>query len=174
MANVKSILKSNKFQWGLCAVIWLSMPFSVPAIAQVVQNVSFSAPPRAVHVALPTDPGVSRFMVATNAPFYVTSSDVLGDIEVRVITNGTVNGNAFGTKAQTPGAPSQCHTAQNKSESLIYAAERKTAREPGEVIDQAVLVEVFYPKFTTPNIQIIAGKAPRSLTVGPMCKGANS
>lgn len=131
---------------------------SLPAAAQIVNRVSFDIRPIVTAVEIPTaEPGVSRFLVASNAGFGVTASDMIGEIQVDVQASGTLNGAArFGDSAQLPGPQKGCAQA-NGFVSSIYIADRKTAATPGTPPEQAVIFEFNYDAVARPSFKFTPG-----------------
>lgn len=146
--------RKRYFAIGLLAMELLSLP----AAAQIVHNVSFEVRPRVTAVEIPTsEPGVSRYLVASNAGFGVKAYDVIGDIRVDVHLSGAMAGeNRFGDAAQLPGPQSGCARASGL-DSDIYLAKRKTAVSTGTPPEQAVVFEFRYDANARPNFEFIAG-----------------
>ena len=139
---------------GLLAIELLSLP----AAAQIVQRVSFEVRPRVVAVEIPTsEPGMSRYLVSSNAGFGVKAYDVVGDINVAVHMSGAMSGTTrFGDSAQLPGPKSGCAQASGLG-SHVYLADRKTAATPGTPPEQAVVFEFKYEPDARPKFDFIAG-----------------
>lgn len=139
---------------GLLAMELLSLP----AAAQIVQRVSFEVRPRVVAVEIPTsEPGLSRYLVSSNAGFGVKANNVVGDIHVDVHVSGAMSDiNRFGDSAQLPGPKSECAQTSGQG-SHIYLANRKTAATPGTPPEQAVVFEFSYDAEARPDFEFIAG-----------------
>ena len=154
---------------GLLAVELLSLP----AAAQIVHRVAFDIRPVVTAVEIPTsEPGLSRYLVASNAGFGVEASGVFGDVHVDVRASGTLNKvNRFGDAAQLPGPKSGCAQASGL-ESAIYTADRKTAAVPGTPPEQAVIFEFRYDPNARPEFKFIAGKETSNVISN--CSGATS
>ena len=134
---------------GLCVAL--------PAAAQIVDRVLFSAAPRAVHVVIPIAPGLTEIMVASNAPFSVLSEGAIGEMSLALSVNGEINGKTFGGNAQNPGVINGCVLPTSPAPSILYTAQRKTAANRGAIIGQAVMIHVKYdpslkPKFTVKTL----------------------
>jgi len=127
---------------------------SLPAAAQIMHRVAFDIRPVVTAVEIPTaEPGVSRFLVASNSGFGVEAQNIVGDIKVSVSVSGTIGSvSRYGDAAQLPGAKTQCSQA-NGLTSPLYIADRKTAAQKGTPPEQAVVFEFQYtpearPQFT--------------------------
>jgi hypothetical protein len=151
-----SMLKGKKryIVFGLLAVELMSLP----AAAQIVHRVAFDIRPIVTAVEIPTtEPGVSRYLVASNAGFGVKANGVIGDIQTEVHVSGSMGKlNRFGDAAQLPGPDSMCAQASGLS-SDIYAADRKTAATPGTPPEQAVIFEFRYDVDASPDFEFVAG-----------------
>ena len=151
-----SMLKGKKryFVLGLLGLELLSLP----AAAQIVNRVSFEVPPIVTAVEIPTsEPGVSRFLVASNAGFGVKANDVVGDIHIGVHVSGTLHATSrFGDSAQLPGPKTGCAQATGLG-SDIYLADRKTAAAKGTPPEQAVIFEFNYDADARPQFVFTPG-----------------
>lgn len=146
--------KKRYILFGILAVELLSLP----AAAQIVHRVAFDIRPIVTAVEIPTsEPGMSRYLVASNAGFGVKANGVLGEVQVDVHVSGTMGeATRFGDAAQLPGPASACAHA-NGLGADIYIADRKTAATPGTPPQQAVVFEFTYDPNARPNFQFIAG-----------------
>ena len=144
-----------KYLTGWLALELLSLPFALSASAGMVERVSFSPAPQVI-VADTHDsaPGRQSFLVASNAPFVVEVTGVIGRVDVDVQTRGQLGSLAYGTNAQSPGETTRCSFAR-LGITQVYRAERKTAANPGEVQTQAVRVNVRYDEKAEPDIRIV-------------------
>lgn len=151
-----SMLKGKKryIVLGLLAVELMSLP----AAAQIVHRVAFDIRPIVTAVEIPTsEPGVSRFLVASNAGFGVKANDVIGKIQTEVHVSGSMGAlSRFGDAAQLPGPEMMCVQASGIN-SNIYVANRKTAATPGTPPEQAVIFEFRYDAQARPNFEFVAG-----------------
>ena len=144
---------------------------SIPAAAQIVDHVSFSAPQKVASVKLDTpQAGLQRFVVASNAPFAVVSEKAIGEFNVKLRTKDDINGHIIGANAQLPGSENGCALTNSLSPQKIYEAVRKTAKTPGEVLSQAVIVEVRYDPMLTPDFKIITQKNAFNVELAKSCK----
>lgn len=136
---------------------------SLPAAAKIAQTVSFTPPPIVTAVEIPTaEPGLSRYLVMSDAEFVVNASHMTGDVDVNVFVSGNMGGGVrFGDAAQLPGAKVTCATITD-SGSKVYDADRTTAARPGTVPDQAVVFEFAYAPESRPQFEFIAGDVAAS------------
>ncbi|RZV41912.1 MAG: hypothetical protein EX271_07000, partial [Acidimicrobiales bacterium] len=151
------IKKKIFFTWVALEVVLL--PVSIPATAQIVDRIAFSVQPRIAAVELEAEPGMSRYIVASNAPFAVISEGAIGQIDVDIKVHGNLNKTPFGTKAQSPGPKQTCTTSISGSPNIIYTADRKTAAKRGEILQQAVMVEMRYDPAMKPTLRFEAAKS---------------
>ena len=129
---------------------------SIPVAAQMVDHVSFSAPQKVASVKLDTDKaGLQRFVVASYGPFVVISEKAIGQFQVNLRTKATINGKEIGMNAQLPGSGQACSVATSLTPQKIYEAVRKTAAKPGEVLSQAVIVDIKYDPALSPEFKIM-------------------
>ena len=152
--DLKNMSLKKKLLLGWLALELMSLPIAIPAAAQMVDKVMFSAPPRAVFVEINPQAGVSQLIVASNAPFRITTQGAVGELSVTLSVNGQINGTPFGTKAQNPGPALGCVFAASAMPTPLYTAARKTAERRGEVIEQAVMVEISYDPALSPTFKV--------------------
>jgi len=164
----------KKIFLGLLALELATLPFAIPAFAQMIDRVSFSVAPRAAHIQMPHQPGKTRILVASNAPFAVMSQGAIGEMSLTLSVDGTVNGKQFGTSAQNPGTARDCVFASSTAANIVYLGQRRTAANRGEVIDQAVMIEINYdpalkPKFIVKTLNTPQAKsAPLATLCNPI------
>jgi len=132
---------------------------SLPAAAHIVHSAATQVRPIVTAVEIPTaEPGVSRFLVTSNAGFDVKATDVVGDVSVNVHVSGKLSSqNRFGAAAQLPGPKATCAQATGQN-AAIYKANRKTAAHEGDAVEKAVVIEFTYDHTATPNFNFIAGQ----------------
>jgi len=174
--DLKNMSLKKKILLGWLALEIISLPIAIPAAAQMVDKVMFAVPPRAVLVEINPQAGVSQLIVASNAPFTLTSEGAIGELSVKLSVNGHINGTPFGTKAQHPGPANDCVFAPSAAPAQLYLGTRKTAVNRGEVIDQAVMIEVSYDPALKPEFKVEALSAKQSaVAVPPMsCSSISS
>ena len=156
-----SALKGKKryMVLGLLAVELMSLP----AAAKIVQTVSFDSAPTVVAVEIPTvEPGLSRFLVASDAGFIVKTNDLIGDVSVNLHVSGKLGAELrFGDAAQLPGPQVAC-TQSTEPNSEIYHASQATAAREGTAPERAVIFEFQYASDQHPEFEFIAGKPTTS------------
>jgi len=158
------------FKKRYLVLAWLALEIaSIPAAAQIIDRVAFTVPQKAIHVQLPEAPGLMRYAISSNAPFAITAGNAIGEFQVSVRHNGLVNGRPFGANAQMPGAAKTCAILLSPTQSVIYAADRMTAAEKGDILSQAVIVEIRYAKEATPNFKILTEQNAKSINPAPAC-----
>lgn len=140
---------------GLLAIELISLP----AAAKIVQTVSFTAAPSVIAVEIPTaEPGLSRFLVASDAEFLVEVDDPIGDVNVNIHVSGNLASNVrFGDSAQLPGPQNLCTSAKEQN-SEIYYADQATAAKAGSAPERAVVFEFQYALKERPKFEFIAGE----------------
>lgn len=141
--------------FGILAIELLSLP----AAAQIVHRVAFDIRPIVTAVEIPTsEPGLSRYLVASNAGFAVKANGVIGEVQVDVHVSGTMGeASRFGDAAQLPGPESGCVSVSGLSAD-IYLADRKTAATSGTPPEQAVVFEFSYDPNARPSFDFVAGR----------------
>jgi len=146
---------------------------ALPATAQMVDRVSFSAPQKVASVKLANHTaGLQSFVVASNAPFAVISEKAIGEFNVTLKTKDDINGYTIGDNAQLPGSQSTCSVATSSAPQKIYEAIRKTAASRGEVLSQAVVIEVRYDPELTPEFKIITQQNAIAVNAAGQCETA--
>lgn len=145
---------------GKLFAIWASLelvclPLALPAMAGLQERVKFTIPQAAFAEILPSEAGTQRFLVASNAPFAIISEGVVAEMDVNITQSGIHNGQAFGGKAQMPGALSHCAMPSSQYSSRIYTGYQKTAASRGDVYEQAVLIEITYDASLAPKLDVV-------------------
>ncbi len=154
--TVKTKFKKHK-HWFIAALVLDIL--SIPAAAQIVDRVSFSVPEKVASVRLDVDQaGMQRFVVASNGPFAVISENAVGEFNVKLVSKGNIKGHPIGENAQLPGALGNCALVTGQSPQKIYEAVRKTAKQSGEVLSQAVIIEINYDPQLSPEFKIMTGQ----------------
>jgi len=142
---------------------------SIPVSAQIIDKVAFSVPQRVIAVPFPPEAGVTKFLVSSNAPFAVVSENAIGEFDVSVQASGVLNGNHFGANAQMPGPAKNCAVQTSSSPTKLYEAERKTAAQKGDVLTQAVIVEIRYDAATQPKFEIVTQDNGKKIAAASPC-----
>ena len=146
---------------------------TIPAAAQMVDRVSFSVPQKVASVKIKTETlGLQRFVVASNAPFAIVTEDVTGQFNVSVKTKANINNQNIGNNAQIPGAERACAHVTSISPHKIYEAVRKTAAHSGEVLTQAIVVDINYDPSLTPEFKIVTQKNAYNINAATHCHSA--
>jgi len=154
---------------------WLAMEIaSIPAAAQIIDRVVFKVPQKAIHVQLPDEPGITRYAISSNAPFAITVENAIGEFQVNVRDNGFINGKYFGTNAQMPGAAENCAVLLSDTQNIIYAADRKTAASKGDILSQAVIVEIRYTAEARPNFKVLTEENSKAISTAQDCESTLS
>lgn len=170
LAALKRKYKKHK-KWFIVALALDVL--SIPAAAQMVDRVSFSVPQKVASVKLDVQtPGLQRFVVASNSPFAIVSENVIGEFNVKLITKENINGHALGENAQIPGAQASCSATSSTAPRKIYEAVRKTAVKPGEVLSQAVIVDISYDPSLTPEFKILTQQNAFEINAAGTCNSA--
>jgi len=166
-------MKKRYIVLGLLALEALMLPFAghtfyKSGLTDDLRKV-FETPQRAVNVKLPSEPGFSRFIVFANAPFAISTKDMVGPVTVKLHAQGTVNGNVFGENAQIPGQNSSCGTFETTDTKIIYASEKGTIAGEGSILSQSILVEVQYDASQTPEVKILTQDKSEDLPAAETC-----
>ena len=166
----------KKILFGWLAWEVAALALALPAMAQMVDKIKFTVPPRAAHVAVPQVPGKTKIIIASNAPFSILSEGVIGEMSVNLTVQGHVNGKAFGGNAQNPGAAKACVFAASPAPSSVYKAVRRTAANRGAVIDQAVMIEISYDPALKPVFTVKTFDRPEAKSAQPAatCRAISS
>ncbi len=145
---------------------------ALPAAAHKFGAFDFQMSTIVAAVDMQQSDGMSTYMVTSDGPFAITSKNAIGSFEIRVFEKGAINSTRFGDNAQLPGAAYACLNVDSAAKSVIYDAGRKTAVTDGEVLSQAVLVTVTYPKGQSPKLKFVADKRARKLPRAEACIAA--
>ncbi|MEP3892324.1 MAG: hypothetical protein ABJN69_17825 [Hellea sp.] len=164
-------IKTMRFKKRYIAIGLIGLEVvSIPVSAQIIDKVAFSVPQKVISVPFPSEAGVTKFLVSSNAPFAVISENAIGEFQVNVQVSGQVNGNAFGSNAQLPGAESSCAAQTAASPTKVYEAVRKTAAQPGDVLTQAVIVQIRYDAEISPDFNIITQDKAKRISSAAACE----
>ena len=132
---------------GICG----AAPVSASGISD---KVSLDIDPVVIAKPVRISSGEQTFLVASNAPFQIISENYFGEIYVNVQVTGAIGGVAYGRQAQLPGPQAACQTLTSIFAQPIYSASTRTAANPGDPIDQAVLITVTYAPGFNPDLSI--------------------
>jgi len=106
------------------------------------------------------------------APFAIISEKAIGEFNVTLRTKDDINGHAIGANAQLPGSQKACSIVTSTQPQKIYEAIRKTAASRGEVLSQAVIVDVRYDAALSPEFKFITQQNAIALSPADQCNAA--
>ena len=127
---------------------------ATPAFAGAADRVSFQIAPKVVSQVLERVDGETKLLVASNSAFNISATGMIGTIKVMIEKDGQTGGTQFGSASQLPGQKTAEIFLTSPLETQIYRSDRKTALNPGNTIDQAVLVRITYSSTTHPILII--------------------
>jgi len=162
--------KARYFAIGIIALEIASIPVS----AQIIDKVAFAKPQKVIAVPFPPEAGLTKFLISSDAPFAVISENAIGEFDVNIEVSGILNGNRFGSNAQMPGMASTCARQTSPRATKIYEAERKTAARDGDILTQAIIVEIRYDADIKPSLKIISQNKAKRLPLGAACGVSSS
>lgn len=166
--------KKRYFVYGWLAIELLSLPFAFSASAQIMDRVSFSIPQKVASVVIDSVPGKTQLVVSSNAAFTVAAQNAIGEYDVTVRASGNINGTRFGDNAQVPGPMSACAVATTTAPSVIYRATQKTAVKSGDVLSQAVIIEINYDAALSPKFVVKTQENSAALKNANACTAQSS
>ncbi len=141
---------------------------SFPAAAKMLERLSVSEAPTASVVLIDAIKGRKRFAVASNAPFYISVNDVVGNVTVKIHKSGQIGQARFGDNAQMPGVALVCSTLTGE-ERVLYQSKRKTSLNQGEILSQAVIVAIHFEKSADPDFTIDVGTSDSRKAKSSVC-----
>lgn len=163
-------IKNLKSKAGYLAIGLIALELaSIPVSAQIIKKVTFSEPQKVIAVPFPSELGVTKFLVASDDPFAVISENAIGEFDITITAEGKLNGRRFGSNAQMPGRAASCAAQTSHSPTKIYQAERKTAAKEGDILTQAVILEIRHDENTKPELKIVTEKKARKISSASMC-----
>lgn len=139
--------------------------------AQVLDQIKFEVPQSVASATLPSEPGLTRLVISSNAPFTISASEAVGEYDVSVQSEGLINTTPFGNNAQMPGPEASCGTAVSPTESVIYRATQKTAAARGAVLSQSVMVEIRYDVSMRPKFAVKTEDNSVAIAPAAACEG---
>lgn len=160
---------TSKTRYVVLGLIGLEIA-SIPVAAQIMSKVAFTKPQIVNAVPFPPEQGVSKFLVASDAPFVVVSENSIGEFDINIRVSGLLNGNHFGANAQAPGALKSCAVQTENTPTKIYVGERETAARDGEILTRAVIVEIRYAMDITPELKIVSQNAAKKIAPSHPCE----
>lgn len=162
----KRFLKKRYLALGIVAAELAALP----AMAGMVDSLSLSAEERTVFVKMESAPGQTRYAIASNTPFSIISENMIGEFNITIEKEGKINGQAFGMNAQLPGAAQICAETQSLSPQKIYQADRKTASAKGDILSQAIIVNIQYPENLDPEFKVRTRENARDIALAATCQ----
>ena len=157
----------KKILLGWLAFEAIGVLVAIPAGAQILDKVMFQVAPRAAAAQTQLAPGRTEILIASNAPFSIIATGMVGEMSVSLDVNGTINGKHFGANAQNPGDVPACVFAASDTPVNIYQAKRRTAANRGPVIEQAVKVVIDYDPSSTPEFAVVTLDQDSAKTASP-------
>lgn len=173
---IKTLLQKLPFKKRYIIGGYLTFEITALAVAgtagaQVLDQIKFEIPQQVASATLPSEPGLTRLIVSSNAPFTVSASGAVGEYDVKVLSEGYINVTPFGRNAQMPGPDTACGTAVSPISSVIYRADKKTAAARGPVLTQSVMVEIRYDSAMKPKFAVKTEENSQSITPSAACEG---
>lgn len=139
--------------------------------AQVLDQIKFNVPQSVASAALPSEAGLTRLIISSNAAFTISASEAIGEYDISVKREGLINTTSFGLNAQMPGPETACGTAVSPNPSVIYRATQKTAASRGAVLSQSVMVEIRYDAAMRPKFEVKTQDNSVSIAPAAACEG---
>ena len=137
--------------------------------AQGAERVEFSQGALTFAEKISTSPGKMTFLVASNSPYKVTSAGTIGNISVKISKYAQTAGLTFGSKSQLPNVLQSCRAVFSPFETPIYMSDRKTARSPGTLTQQSVMVTITHDPEFTPEISISSANMSDNSVSADLC-----
>lgn len=95
-------------------------------------------------------------IMASDGPFAILSSGDAGEFQFRIHRSGQANNTPFGSLVQYDGPLTGCGKASSASSQVVFSSNFATAPNTGEVIDQAVLLEIVYDNALNPDFVAVS------------------
>lgn len=95
-------------------------------------------------------------IMASDGPFAILSSGDAGEFQFRIHKSGQANNTPFGSLVQYDGPLTGCGKASSASSQVVFSSNFATAPNTGEVIDQAVLLEIVYDHALNPDFVAVS------------------
>lgn len=159
-------IKKRYIALGLIALEVISFPVS----AHIIHKASTAEPEKIVAVPFPEEAGITKFLMSSNTPFTIVSESASGEFDIEIKRSGMLNGHQYGSNAQMPGPAKACAATITTSATKIYEANRKIEAGDGDVLTQAIIVEIRYPKDIEPNLKIISKSKAKHVSEAANCK----
>ncbi len=139
--------------------------------AQVLEQIKFDAPQSVASAKLPSEAGLTRLVISSNAPFTISASEAVGKYDVTVQREGLINTTPFGRNAQMPGPATVCAHAASPSEAIIYRADKKTSLARGPILSQSIMVEIKYDAALSPKFSVKTEDNSVAIMPAAVCGG---
>ena len=162
--------KKRHLLYGYIAFEIAGLAIVGTAGAQVLDQIKFEVPQSVVSATVPTDPGLTRLIVTSNAPFTISTAEAIGEFNVKVLAQGLLNTTPFGMNAQMPGPETACASALSPHPAIIYRATQKTAASRGPVLSQAVMVEIRYDSAASPKFAVKTQDNSTAINLAASCE----
>lgn len=176
-AMKKVLTKKMKFKKRYLIGVYLAfeiagLAFAGTASAQILDRVKFEIPQRVASALLPQETaGLTTLIISSNAPFTISASDAIGEFDVSVRSEGLLKATPFGANAQMPGPNAVCAAAVTPSPSIIYRADKKTARAKGPILSQSIMVEIRYDEALGPKFIVKTEDNSADMLPAAQCEG---
>lgn len=178
MPSMKTVLpKKMKFKKRYLVGAYLAfeiagLAFAGTASAQILDRIKFEVPQRAVSALLPQEQaGLTTLIISSNAPFTISAAEAIGEFDVTVRREGLLNTTPFGLNAQMPGPNAACAAAVTPAPSIIYRADKKTARARGPILSQSIMVEIRYDESLDPKFLVKTEDNSADMIPAALCEG---
>ncbi len=148
---------------------------ALPAAAQKLGAFELKIPSIVAASKLPApmqETGAQRFLVTSDGPFSIVSEGAATNFELVWVKSGSMGDLHFGKHAQLPGEVYSCAQSRTVDKTVIYDAPQATYEDDGEVVDQAVLVEIRFNQAQAPKIKFISDKRAKKLPRAKVCSKA--
>lgn len=172
MKFMKSIpFKKRYLIGGYLAFELAGLAIAGTAGAQVLDHIKFDVPQRVASATLPSEAGLTRLIISSNAAFTISAIGAIGEYDILVKHEGLINTTPFGLNAQMPGPETACGMAVSPSPSIIYSATKKTAASRGGVLSQSVMVEIRYDEAANPKFEVKTQDNSGAIPLAAPCEG---
>ena len=138
------------------------------ACANVSDRVVLQIPQKVFTKTLPSLPGVTRILLATNTPYVIRSEGVIGEMHIDFESRGIVDGQSFGSKSQAPASEGACVYLDQPFETPLFVSQSRTASQSGRPLEQAIVIVVTHDPMVTPNLTVEAAR-PSDATMHLPC-----
>lgn len=139
---------------GYLAFELIGLAIAGTAGAQILEQIKFDPPQSVASAKLPSEAGLTRLVISSNAPFTILASEAIGKFDINVKREGLINTTPFGRNAQMPGPASACAHNPSLSEAIIYRADKKTSLARGPILSQSIMVEIKYDAALSPKFSV--------------------